>query len=859
MEIELKVTEALKNDVGRGVVRLDTATRNKLKIAAGDFVEVAGKKSTGAIVWRAYAEDEGLGIVRMDGIIRQNAMVSLGDKIIIKNARVSEAKKVVISPAQPIRFSAGFGDFINRRLLGRPVVKGDKIIVGVLGTTLPFYVEQTTPSGIVQITSHTHVMVKEKPSEVEKLAIPSVAYEDIGGLGDQIERIREMIELPLKHPELFEKLGIEPPKGVLLHGPPGTGKTLIAKAVANETNAYFISLNGPEIMSKFYGESEENLRKMFQEADENAPSIVFIDEIDAIAPKREEVTGEVERRVVAQLLALMDGLKGRGKIIVIGATNRPNALDPALRRPGRFDREIVIGVPNKNGRKEILQVHTRGMPIFPDTEPALIKKSLSERNNQTNIKIDQLKELEGHFSSAKSSDDIRAAMDTLPHPDQEEIDRLLGNEFQQNIADFAVEPEFVKSKIEASLAKLGSEIDKRNSLLEMLASKSEKDIRKVIDELSEEESADIQRMLLDRFLSELGDVTHGFVGADVEALVKEAAMNALRRMLPKINLDEEAIPPEVLEKLEVTRGDFLEALKTVEPSALREVFVEVPDISWEDVGGLSSIKQTLREVVEWPIKQPKVFEEMGIKPPKGILLYGPPGTGKTLLAKAVANETEANFISIKGPEVLSKWVGESEKAIREIFKKARQAAPCIIFFDEIDAIGSRRGEEVGSKVGERIVNQILTELDGLEELYGVVIIGATNRPDLIDQGLLRPGRFDKLLLVHVPDEAARLEIFKIHTKTMPLAKDVDLKGLAKKTVDWVGADIEAMCREAAMLALKETIDSGGHLHSKKVALKHFEGALEKIKPSVTRELKNSYESWEKKFEVGPTEELVYLQ
>ncbi len=859
MEIELKVTEALKNDVGRGVVRLDTATRNKLKIAAGDFVEVGGKKSTGAIVWRAYAEDEGLGIVRMDGILRQNAMVSLGDKIIIKNARVSEAKKVVISPAQPIRFSAGFGDFINRRLLGRPVVKGDKIIVGVLGTTLPFYVEQTTPSGIVQITSHTHVIVKEKPSEVEKLAIPSVTYEDIGGLGDQIERIREMIELPLKHPELFEKLGIEPPKGVLLHGPPGTGKTLIAKAVANETNAYFISLNGPEIMSKFYGESEENLRKMFQEAEENAPSIVFIDEIDAIAPKREEVTGEVERRVVAQLLALMDGLKGRGKIIVIGATNRPNALDPALRRPGRFDREIVIGVPNKNGRKEILQVHTRGMPIFPDTEPAIIRHSLSERNNQTKIKIDVLKELEGHLSGAKSLDEIVASFETLPKTDQKEINRLLGNEFQQNITELSLTPENVKSKIEASLVKYGSEIEKRNSLLEILVSKSEKDALKVINELSEEERADIQRILLDHFLNELGEVTHGFVGADVEALVKEAAMNALRRMLPKINLEEEAIPPEVLEKLEVIRSDFLEALKTVEPSALREVFVEVPDISWEDVGGLSNIKQTLREVVEWPIKQPKVFEEMGIKPPKGVLLYGPPGTGKTLLAKAVANETEANFISIKGPEVLSKWVGESEKAIREIFKKARQAAPCIIFFDEIDAIGSRRGEEVGSKVGERIVNQILTELDGLEELYGVVIIGATNRPDLIDQGLLRPGRFDKLLLVPVPDEKARLEIFKIHTKTVPLAKDVDLKGLAKKTVDWVGADIESMCREAAMIALKETIDSGGHLQSKKVALKHFEGALEKIKPSVTRELKNSYESWEKKFEVGPTEELVYLQ
>jgi transitional endoplasmic reticulum ATPase len=859
MEIVLKVTEALKNDVGRGVVRLDTSTRNKLKIAAGDFVEVGGKKSTGAIVWRAYAEDEGLGIVRMDGIIRQNAMVSLGDKVVIKNAFVNEAKKVVISPAQPIRFSAGFGDFINRRLLGRPVVKGDKIIVGVLGTTLPFYIEQTTPGGIVQITSHTHVVVKEKPSEIEKLAIPSVTYEDIGGLEDEIERIREMIELPLKHPELFEKLGIEPPKGVLLHGPPGTGKTLIAKAVANETNAYFISLNGPEIMSKFYGESEENLRKMFQEAEENAPSILFIDEIDAIAPKREEVTGEVERRVVAQLLALMDGLKGRGKIIVIGATNRPNALDPALRRPGRFDREIVIGVPNKNGRKEILQVHTRGMPISPDPDPGVIKQRLVEMSEETKVKTEILREIGRHLDHAKSEEEVLELIESFPKNEQQEIERLLGDEIGQTLTELNLDPGFVKEKAGDAIARFGSEIEKRNTLLKTFGDKSGKDAQKIFENLSEEDLTDIQRILLDHFLNELGEVTHGFVGADIEALVKEAAMNSLRRVLPKINLEEEAIPPEILEKLEVTRDDFLDALKIVEPSALREVFIEIPDISWEDVGGLSDIKQTLREVVEWPIKQPKVFEEMGIKPPKGILLYGPPGTGKTLLAKAVANETEANFISIKGPEVLSKWVGESEKAIREIFKKARQAAPCIIFFDEIDAIGSRRGEEAGTKVGERIVNQILTEIDGLEELYGVVVIGATNRPDLIDPGLLRPGRFDKLLLVPVPEEAARLEIFKIHTKNMPLAKDVDLKSLAKKTVDWVGADIEAVSREAAMIALKETIDKVGHLKSKKVALKHFESALEKIKPSVTREVKKFYESWEKKYEVGPTEELVYLQ
>jgi len=859
MEVELKVTEALKNDVGRGVVRLDTATRNKLKIAAGDFVEVLGKKSTGAIVWRAYAEDEGLGIVRMDGILRQNTMVSLGDKVIIKNASVSEAKKVTISPAQPIRFSAGFGDFINRRLLGRSVVKNDKIIVGVLGTTLPFFVEQTTPGGIVQITSHTQVVVKEKPSEVEKLAIPGVTYEDIGGLGDEIERIREMIELPLKHPELFEKLGIEAPKGVLLHGPPGTGKTLIAKAVANETNAYFISLNGPEIMSKFYGESEENLRKMFQEAEENSPSILFIDEIDAIAPKREEVTGEVERRVVAQLLALMDGLKSRGKIIVIGATNRPNSIDPALRRPGRFDREIVIGVPNKNGRKEILQVHTRGMPIFPELEPTLIIQNLSVRNKEIATKIDRLNDLKKHINTATTSEEVSKTLTTYPKSELHELKRLIVGESESVSEEMHKEPEFLRKRIDEVSNKLKNQMEKWKLLSESLKGKNEEQSTKSLKKLSEEDKTDFQRLILDNFLNELGDVTHGFVGADIEALVKEAAMNALRKLLPEIDLEEESIPPEVLERLEVTKDDFLSALKTIEPSALREVFIEVPDITWNEVGGLSEIKETLRETVEWPIKQPKVFEEMGINPPKGILLYGPPGTGKTLLAKMVANETEANFISIKGPEVLSKWVGESEKAIREIFKKARQAAPCIIFFDEIDSIVSRRGDETGSKVGERIVNQILTELDGLEELYGVVIIGATNRPDLIDPGLLRPGRFDKLLLVNVPDAKARHEIFKIHTSTMPLAKDVDLGSLAKKTLDWVGADIEALCREAAMLALKETMDKGGHLKSKKVALQHFEKALEKTKPSVTREVKKFYESWEKKYEVGPTEELVYLQ
>ncbi len=831
MDIELKVTEALKNDVGRGVVRLDTSTRNKLKIAAGDFVEVVGKKSTGAIVWRAYAEDEGLGIVRMDGIIRQNAMVSLGDKVVIKNAMVNEAKKVVISPAQPIRFSTGFGDFINRRLLGRPIVKGDKIIVGVLGTTLPFFVEQTNPGGIVQITSHTHVVVKEKPSEVEKLAIPGVTYEDIGGLKDEISRIREMIELPLKYPELFEKLGIEPPKGVLLHGPPGTGKTLIAKAVANETNAYFISLNGPEIMSKFYGESEENLRKMFQEAEENAPSIVFIDELDAIAPKREEVTGEVERRVVAQLLALMDGLKGRGKIIVIGATNRPNALDPALRRPGRFDREIVIGVPNKNGRKEVLQVHTRGMPIAPPPEPSVIKAMFEEMIQDIRGKMDRLHEIEGQISDSKNREEVLSVLENLPKSEALEVKRVLGEELQQSESEKSSEQKFGASKIEGLFAKLNREITKRKMLLDKFTeAKTEKDAGEIIEGLSETEKAEVQRTVLDCFLDELADVTHGFVGADIEALVKESAMNALRRILPDIDLEEEAIPPEVLERLNVTKADFFEALKAVEPSALREVFIEIADVSWEMVGGLSDIKQVLRETIEWPIKYPKVFEDMGIDPPKGVLLYGPPGTGKTLLAKAVANESEANFISIKGPEFLSKWVGESEKAVRETFRKARQASPSVIFLDELDAVVPARGLGADSHVTERVVSQILTELDGLEELNNVVVIAATNRPDIIDPALLRPGRFDRLIEVPIPDEEARKSIFKIHLREKPLAKGVSVDELSRETGGFSGADISAVVNEATAFSMREYIESGEDDLEKAVLKKaHFKKALEKVK------------------------------
>ncbi len=732
MEIELKVAEALQNDVGRGIVRLDTGTRDKLGISTGDIVEIMGKKTTGAIVWRAYSDDEGLGIIRMDGIIRQNTDISLGDKIKLKTADVSDAKKAVLAPAQAIRFSPGFGDFVKRRLLGRPITTGDRLVVGVLGTTLHFSVVQTLPGKISRISDYTEIVVKEEPLKEEKGGIPSIAYEDVGGLTDEIKKIREMIELPMKHPELFDKLGIEPPKGVLLHGPPGTGKTLITKAVANETNAYFIPINGPEIMSKFYGESEERLRRMFKEGETNAPSIIFIDELDAIAPKREEVHGEVERRVVAQLLAVMDGLKGRGRLIVIGATNRPNALDPALRRPGRFDREIVIGVPDKIGRKEVLQIHTRGMP------------------------------LEGE-----------------------------------------------KKQQEAIIDKMANQ-------------------------------------------------THGFVGADLEALCKEAAMGALRKVLPKMDLKKDIIPPEILESLQVTMGDFTDALKTIEPSALREVFVEVPDVGWEDVGGLEEIKRELKETVEWPINQPEAFTKMGITPPKGVLIFGPPGCGKTLLAKAVANESEANFISVKGPEILSKWVGESEKAIREIFKKAKQAAPTIIFMDEIDSISAMRGMESGSRVGERVLNQMLTEMDGIEELYNVVVIAATNRPDLLDLALLRPGRFDKVLMVPAPDVKAREAILKVHTEGMPLDKNVDLGELAKQTDNFVGADIEALCRESAMLAIREALSDGTNMDEKKVTKDHFQEGLKKVRPSVTPEIMKSYEGFLSRFEAKELEKLPYM-
>ncbi|MDJ0270216.1 MAG: CDC48 family AAA ATPase [Aigarchaeota archaeon] len=702
-EVSLRVSEARQRDIGRKIARVDSHAMRELELNPGDLVEIVGKRATVAIVWPPYREDDGQGIIRIDGEIRRNAGVTVGEYVRVSKTMAKPATKIVLAPFEPLPFVGDFGRIVRGQLLNMPVAKGDIIVVPVLGMGVELKVASTSPSSVVMVTESTVIEISTTPAKrIEEAS--GVTYEDIGGLHEELQRIREMIELPLKHPELFKHLGIEPPKGVILYGPPGTGKTLIAKAIANETGAHFITINGPEIMSKFYGESEARLREVFQEGEQNAPSIIFIDELDAIAPKRGEVTGEVERRVVSQLLTLMDGLRGRGQVIVIGATNRIEAIDPALRRPGRFDREIRVGVPDKNGRKEILLIHTRRMPLADDVD-----------------------------------------------------------------------------------------------------------------------------------LDELAEITYGFVGADLAALCREAAMNALRRFLPKIDLEKEIIPAEVLEQIKVSREDFANALKMIQPSALREVILEVPNVKWEDIGGLESVKQELREAVEWPLKYSEVFKRLGIRPPRGILLYGPPGTGKTLLAKAVATESQANFISVKGPEVLSKWVGESEKAIREIFRKARETAPCIIFFDELDSIAPRRGVHTDAGVTDRIVNQLLTEMDGMQTLKGVVVIGATNRPDILDPALLRPGRFDRVLYVPPPDRQARLHIFKIHTREMPLDKDVDLERLAAMTEGYTGADIESVVREAALQAARENINA------QVVSMRHFEAALSKVKASVSEEAKTEYE------------------
>ena len=700
-----RVAEPLRQDVGRGLARISQEIADQLQLKTGDVVKIIGKKETVAMYWRAPSSDTGKGIIRIDSVTRYNAGVSIDEKVKVQKTYVKRAKKIKLAPTQPI-IVENLVQYLKKILNGKVVLEGDIVPVPVgVGRFIYFGIINSDPAGEpVLIEKNTIVELSRRVLEEEKTKkIKRISYEDIGGLKEPIRKLREMVELPLRHPELFERLGIDPPKGVLLHGPPGTGKTLLAKAVASETNSHFISISGPEIVGKYYGESEERLREVFEEAKRNAPSIIFIDEIDSIAPKREETTGEVERRIVAQLLTLMDGLESRGNVVVIGATNRPNAIDPALRRGGRFDREIEIGIPDKEGRLEILEIHTRGMPLADDVD---------------------------------------------------------------------------KEKI--------------------------------------------------------AELTHGFVGADIATLTKEAALIALRRVLPEIDLEAETIPLEILEKLQVTMSDFMDALKIVEPSALREVFVETPNISWDDIGGLEHVKKVLKEAIEWPIKYEKAYKHLNIKPPKGILLYGPPGTGKTMLAKAVAKESEANFISVKGPELLSKWVGESERGIREVFRKARQAAPCVIFFDELDSITPVRGSHLGdSKVTERVISQLLTELDGLVELRGVTVIGATNRPDIIDPALLRPGRFDKLIEVGLPDKKGRIEIMKTHLRNTPISKEINWEKLSEKMDGFSGADIAAVISEAKMIALRELIDAINDPSEIEMALpnvlileKHLNDALE---------------------------------
>ena len=710
--LSLKVLEAYTRDVGRGVARIDYDSMDNLNASTGDVIELKGKRRTVAKCLPLYPSDEGKGIIRIDGLGRNNSGIAIGDAITVKKIKAVPAEKVVVAPLEAI-------PPIDERYLADalesvPLIKGDNVMVPYFGGRLTFQVIGVTPAAdAVLVTQKTVFHIAEKGETLR--GVPQVTYEDIGGIRDEIKKVREMIELPLRHPEIFEKLGIEAPKGVMLYGPPGTGKTLLAKAVANESNAHFISISGPEIMSKFYGESEARLREIFKEAREKAPSIIFVDEIDSIAPKREEVTGEVERRVVSQMLSLMDGLEARGKVIVISATNRPNAIDPALRRPGRFDREIEIKVPDKKGRQEILQIHTRNMPLAGDDHESPV----------------------------------------------------------------------------------------------------------VIDKIAA--------------------VSHGYVGADLEYLCKEAAMKCLRRLLPELNLEEEKIPPETLDKLIVNSDDFRKALVEVTPSGMREVFIENPDVKWEEVGGLAEVKRELMEAVEWPMKYPELYDKLGHKMPRGILLHGPSGTGKTLMAKAVATQSEANFVSVRGPELLSKWVGESERGIREIFKRARQSAPCVIFFDEIDSIAPIRGAGGETAVTERVVSQLLTELDGMENMHGVVVLAATNRADMIDPALLRPGRFDKIIQIPLPDKESRNSILKINCEDIPIADPksadkIDYEKLAEMTDGLSGADVASIANTAVSLVVHERLDSAPDAKeitekaSKAiVTMKHFEEAVKKVR------------------------------
>jgi transitional endoplasmic reticulum ATPase len=699
--LTLRVAEAKPRDVGRGIARIDPQDLEKMGAEVGDIIQVEGKRKTAAKVMPAYPEDREKSLIQIDGLLRGNAQVSLDEKVTVQKTSFSPADKIVLNPLTLVRSISRERDtrYIGTLLDGLPLVEGDTIRANLFGTrSQDFTVISAVPRGVVLVHARTKIEVREK-GEAKARGF-KISYEDIGGLGKELHRVREMIELPLKYPQIFERLGVDPPKGVLLHGPPGCGKTLMARAVANETAAYFTHITGPEIMGKFYGESEGRLRSVFEEAKTNAPAILFIDEIDAIAPKREEMGGEkqVERRVVAQLLALMDGLESRGEIIVIGATNIPNSLDPALRRPGRFDREIAISIPDQKGRLEILQVHTRGMPLAQDID-----------------------------------------------------------------------------------------------------------------------------------LDKLSQITHGFVGADLEALSREAAMNALRKIMPSIDFQLDEIPYETLLQLEVTMHDFSEALKEVEPSAIREVFVEVPNVNWGNVGGLGEVKQKLIEAVEWPLRYPHLFQEANVKPPKGCLLSGSPGTGKTLVAKALAHESEVNFISIKGPELMSKYIGESERGVREVFRKAKQASPCILFFDEFDSLVPERGLGDNSQVTERVISQFLTELDGLEELKGVLVLAATNRKDLIDSAILRTGRFDFTLEFPLPDEKARKEIFGIHVMGKPLASGINLEALAQEAEGLTGSDIEVICREASMIAIREAVQAKRGKSKLQVSKKHFDLAIDWLK------------------------------
>lgn len=866
-EISLKVAEAFQDDVNNGIVRIDSSFMHELGIRPGDIVEIEGERKSVAIADRAYPGDIGLKIVRMDGITRRNAKTGIGENVTTRKAEVKEAKKVVIAPAQKGMSIQAHPSLFKNGLLGRVLVKGDIVPLGganrrrsamggnafndifnMLNENVPgfgfsdlkFIVADVSPKAPVVIGDQTEVVYDPEAKEIEEEKMLEVTYEDVGGLTGEVKRIREMVELPLKHPELFERLGIDPPKGVLLHGPPGTGKTLLAKAVANETASNFFLINGPEIMSKFYGQSEANIRKKFEEAENNAPSVVFIDEIDAIAPKREETPGEVERRVVAQLLSLMDGLKSRGKVVVIAATNIVDSLDPALRRAGRFDREVDIGVPDKEGRFKILNIHTRNMPI--------------DKN---------LKSIGITYSEEKVAELLKASLESI---DNEELTKIL-SDLKKEKLDFLDFKEHIKDGIKKSFENIPQPL-RETIILKLteelcfrgIQKEAHEDILKRMQtKLEEVKSEDKVKELLDSSVKEsilqlIADKTHGFVGADLASLTREAAMEVLRKLIPDLDISEENEIPH--EKLKITMDDFSESLKSVRPSAMREVYVDTPNVSWDDIGGLLDVKQELKEAIEWPVKNPMSFKRLGVNPPRGVLLYGPPGSGKTLIAKAVAKEGGVNFISVKGSELLSKWVNETPQRVKKIFEKARQVAPTIIFFDEIDAVASNRlmSDKGSESPSMSAVQQLLVEMDGLEELNDVIVVAATNRPDLMDTALMRPGRFDRIVMAPVPDEATRRKIFEVHTNGVPLEEEdqdkrVDLDELARKSEGYVGADIEAVCREAAMLALRENLDT------QKVTKEYFDKAFQKVSPSASKEIQESYAELKEKFSSARAQEM----